>query len=341
MFIPSKTDRSPAIARPEQYVVYGWQRSYFTHKLLAALHFYQAPYRFEAKTSHNADEIRFRSGTHQVPVLHTPENWMIADTTPILYMLDARFPARRMFPKGALGIVTQVVEEYFDEWIARTTVHWRWNYPENHRLLALDAAQGDNEAAAALIVWGGKVCRATGVSSAVQQRAAEAEYIRMLEAARQQLTQTAYLLGDRPSAVDCIVLAGLRAHFLYDPAPNRALRNRFADIVLWTEQNADSWEGTGNWADLPQPTSFVHFVLSEMKDTYARFALGNRDALHNGAKAFVASIYGEDVSYLARPYIEQSRRMIVQRIADELTEEQQRHLRTWLDGYGLNEVFSA
>lgn len=148
-------------------------------------------------------------------MLRTPENWMIADTTPLLQLLDSRFPSRRLFPPGPLGILTHIVEEYFDEWIARTTVHWRWNYPEHHELLAMDAAR---EIAQQLITWGGKVCRATGVSSEIQQRAAEAEYHRIMEAAEAQLGQT--LLGERPTAVDCIVLAGLRAHFLYDPVPD-------------------------------------------------------------------------------------------------------------------------
>ncbi|MEL6545994.1 MAG: hypothetical protein AAFQ82_15290, partial [Myxococcota bacterium] len=83
---------------------------YFTHKLMAALRFYGADWRFTKKSKINAEEVRIRSGTHQIPVLHTPENWMIADTTPILHMLDGRFPERRMFPEGALGVLAQIVE---------------------------------------------------------------------------------------------------------------------------------------------------------------------------------------------------------------------------------------
>ena len=107
----------------------------------------------------NEQEIRLRSGTHQVPVLHTSQDWMIADTTPIIMMLDSRFPHRRMFPLGALGVIVHVLEDYFDEWIARTTVHWRWNYPENHQLLAMDVANNNIEEAEKLIAWGSRVCR--------------------------------------------------------------------------------------------------------------------------------------------------------------------------------------
>ncbi len=263
---------------------------------------------------------------------------MIADTTPLLQLLDGRNPRRRLFPAGPDGIRVQILEEYFDEWIARTTVHWRWNYPENHELLSMDAAHGDREAAQTLVTWGSKVCRATGVSSEIQQRAAEEEYHRIMAAAEEQLGKTAYLLGDRPTAVDCIVLAGLRAHFLYDPAPKRALEGRYARVLHWCREAADQWAGQGELEDLGENT-FSAFVREEMANTYAAFAVGNRQALSNGDKAFVVPMYGEDVSYLARPYIEQSRRMIADRIAAELDEDAQRSLRDWLGSAALVDCF--
>ena len=341
MFTPLKDAVNPQLKTPDHYVVYGWQRSYFTHKLMAALTFYGADWSFAAKTQANEAEIRFRSGTHQIPVLHTPENWMIADTTPLLQLLDLRFPGREMFPEGDMGMVVHMLEEYFDEWLARTTVHWRWNYPENHKLLSMDAAQGNREGAARLIEWGAKVCRATGVSSETQQRAAEEEYHRIMAAAEQQLQSTAFLLGDRPTAVDCIVLAGLRAHFLYDPAPRRELIDRYPLVVDWVNTKADQWSGDGALAPLPDCTPFVHVILSEMANTYRHFALANKSALASGDKAFVIPMYGEEVSYLSRPYIEKSRRMLAERYRHLCADGCQHSFDTLSDSYGLAELFTV
>ncbi|MEM6732368.1 MAG: glutathione S-transferase family protein, partial [Myxococcota bacterium] len=273
--------------RPDHYVLYGWQRSYFTHKLMAALDYYRAQWSYADKTTDNAEELRLRSGTHQVPVLHTPEGWMLADTTPIMRLLDDRHPTRRLFGTGATGVFVQLLEEYFDEWIARTTVHWRWNYEENHELLAMDAAHGNPELAQSLIVWGGKVCRATGVDSERQQRSAEEEYHRIMASAEEQLQRTPFLLGDRPTAVDCIVLAGLRAHFLFDPAPKRVLYTRYPNVVRWTETDSKAWDGKGELAEYKSCTPFAEFILSEMKTTYAPFVRANRDAIAGSKKAFV------------------------------------------------------
>ena len=120
----------PASSPPE-YVIHGIPRSLFTRKLQAAFDFYGLPHRSEARGTGVDDAIGKRAATHQIPVLVTPENWVLADTTPILQLLDARVPARRLFPEGSLGVLVHVVEEILDEWVARVMVHYRWHHDAN------------------------------------------------------------------------------------------------------------------------------------------------------------------------------------------------------------------
>ena len=319
------------------YTVYGGKLSYFTRKLEAAMIFYGAD--FEVKSWRDNPLVEKRSGTHQIPVLHTPEDWMIADTTPLLRMLDARFPEREMFPAGELGVLVHVLEEYFDEWIARTMVHYRWHYPESAEFAAPRIGDGDKEIAERVLNWGPRSCRATGTESEQQQRAAEEEYVRMLEAAESQLNETKFLLGDRPTAVDCIVLGGLRAHTYMDPVPKRVVVN-YPTVVEWLASRADTWNGNGDLVAFPDSTSFARTILGEMATTYRPYVLGNRDAQAAGSKAFHAEIYGEDVSYLSRPYPEQSRRMVAAHIAD-LTADERDAVNAWLGEYHLADAFLA
>ena len=317
-----------------RYVVYGGELSYFTRKLEAALTFLGLDFERRPKTPDNREAIEHRSGTHQVPVLHTPENWMIADTTPLVHLLDERVPERRLFPPGPLGILVQVLEEYFDEWIARTMVHYRWHYPASAEFASLRMAAGDPERAASVRQWGPRACRATGTDSAHQQQEAEREYQRILAAMEQQLGETAFLLGDRPTAVDCVLLGGLRAHTNMDPDP-KAVTAGYPRVIEWCERRADDWDGGGELAPFPESTPFARFVLGEMVETYQPFVLANRDAQASGAKAFHVETYGEDVSYLSRPYPEASRQMILDRIGHALDAEERKAVRVWLVGAGL------
>jgi glutathione S-transferase len=324
----------------QPYIVYGNELSYFTRKLEAALIFYGAPFEMRTKEPAVAAAVESRSGTHQVPVLHTPENWMIADTTPLIDLLDGRFPFRRLFPTGPLGVLCHVVEEYFDEWIARTMVHYRWHYPESAEFASVRMARGQSEVAARMRDWGPRACRATGTDSPHQQRAAEAEYVRILDAIDAQLRSTRYLLGDRPTAVDCIVLGGLRAHTNMDPVPRRTTA-AYPRILAWSDGGADAWDGTGELAPFPESTPFARFVLAEMVGTYQAYALGNAAAQQAGAKAFHVATFGEDVSYLSRPYPEQSRQMIRDRIARRLTPAARRATLDWLSATGLFDCFGV
>ncbi len=321
------------------YILYGGPLSYFTRKLEAALNFYGIDYVLEGKTPDNRAEVEGRSGTHQVPVLKTPENWMLADTTPIMRLLDGRFPERRLFPEGPLGVLVHIVEEYFDEWVARVMVHWRWHYERSAEFASMKIANGNAEAARTVREWGPRACRATGTASEQQQRAAEAEYVRVLEAMEAQLASTPYMLGDRPTAVDCVLLGGLRAHTNMDPDPKAVVAD-YPKVVAWCEGGADGWDGSGSLAPFPQSTPFARFVLTEMASTYRPFILANREAGSAGAKAFSANIYEEDVSYLCRPYPEQSRQMIVDRIRHELTAEERDGVGTWLAEIGLADCFA-
>ena len=321
------------------YRIYGGELSYFTRKLEAALIFYGAPFEMLDKNEHDAQHIEARSGTHQVPVLQTPENWMIGDTTPLMRLLDDRFPDRRMFPEGPLGILVQVVEEFFDEWIARTMVHYRWHYPESAQFASLKMARGVPGIAERVRDWGPRACRATGTESGRQRQACEEEYGRILVAAERQLKETAFLLGDRPTAVDAVVLGSLRGHTNMDPDPKKVVAG-YPQVVEWAENRADQWDGGGELAGFPDSTPFARSILAEMVSTYQLYVLGNRDAQAAGAKAFHAEIYGEDVSYLSRRYPEQSRRMILARI-DVLSIAERSTVKAWLERAGLDDCFGA
>ena len=322
------------MAIPDTYVLYGGELSYFTRKLESALRFYGASFEFRNKGKYNPQDIEHRSGTHQVPVLQTPENWMIGDTTPLMHMLDERFPKRRMFPAGALGIAVHVLEEYFDEWIARTMVHYRWHYEESAVFASEIMGGGNAEAAARVRNWGPRACRATGTDSENQQRACEEEYVRILAAMESQLAETPFMLGHRPTALDCVLLGGLIAHTWNDPDPKRVTVN-YPRVVQWCEGAAFEWQGGGDLAPFPELTRFATFVLEEMRSTYQPYVLGNKAAQAAGAKAFHAHIYGEDVSYLSRSYPEQARRMVTHRLQHNLSARERTQALAWLEEAGL------
>ena len=65
--------------------------SMFTRKLEAQLRYQHIPYQWEIKSRQNTDGINTRAGTHFIPVLKTPDGWLINDTISIGPLLQDRF----------------------------------------------------------------------------------------------------------------------------------------------------------------------------------------------------------------------------------------------------------
>jgi glutathione S-transferase len=301
--------------------------------------FYGLPHRIEPRGTGVADSLGQRAGTHQIPVLETPENWVLADTTPILQLLDARVPARRLFPAGPLGVLVHVVEEILDEWVARVMVHYRWHYVENTQYV-LEQFMGkrfsEEEAMAHPVAqWGPRACRATGTELPAQRKSAEAEYLSLMDALESQLSRTAFALGDRPTAVDTILLAGLHAHTNADPIPDLST---YARVLSWAEGGAAEapWpDAEDALADFRESTPLARHVLRIGREQYAPFVEANAAALDAGAKSFEIETYGETTSYLTRPYPEQSRRLLQTHIRDQLSDAERSEVSGWLEDVGL------
>ena len=329
------------------YTLYGSSRSYFTKKLESALIFYGVPWKRIPKGPDNTQLVETRSATHQIPVLQTPENWMINDTTPIISMMDARYPLRRLVPTGPLGVLVHLVEEFLDEWLSRTMVHYRWNYQESAKVV-VKAMLGEVIPDATpeviemmepnLFTFGKKACRANGLESDLQKQKCEEEYEGILAEAQKQLSQTAYLLGDRPSVVDAIFLGGLKAHMYVDPAP-REMLEKYPGLIDWLTNKADNWDGSGELLPFPDSSDFAQYILKLMKETYLKYMLANTQAVNQGDKAFVTEMYGEEVSYKRLDYREESRQMVIRRITYQLNDGERETVKQWITKIGLDKAF--
>ncbi|MGE0486507.1 MAG: glutathione S-transferase family protein [Gammaproteobacteria bacterium] len=324
---------------PAEYVVHGAPISLFTRKLEAALAFKGIAYRFEIKDEARGAALEARAGTHQVPVLETPDGWWVADSTPQIRWLDALHPLMPMFPPGPAGVLVHLLEDVLDEWVSRVMVHYRWHDDDNtrHIVSALSGREVDLGTARAhpLATWGLRACRATGTASVTAQQSAGREYLGLVEALETQLAQTPYALGELPTAVDCALLGGLRAHTLPDPHPDLSMYPR---VNAWAAAG-HAWPGRGSLPPFPATTRFGEHLLELAREHYGPFMAANRAARADGRKAFVVDTYGEPVSYLARAYPERARRMIGERIEHTLTAAEQREVRAWLGACGLAHCF--
>ncbi len=183
--------------------------------------------------------------------------------------------------------------------------------------------------------WGPRACRATGTGEPAQQLAAEREYTGMLDALEIQLGSTCYALGDRPTAVDAMILGGLRAHTNADPIPDLS---GYARVLAWEEACQAGWDGKGELAPFPHSTPFAQHMLAIARQEYKTFVYANGRALAAGDKFFEIETYGETTSYLAREYPKRSRRILHAQGFDTLNEQDSEQVLKWLKAEELSDI---
>jgi glutathione S-transferase len=328
------------------YTIYGFELSYFTRKMEAAFRLHGVPFEGRSKTVLNWRRLERGSGSRLVPVVKLPDGRLVADSTPIIERLDTLKPERRLFPGGPAGVLVRLVEEWLDEWFPRSVIHYRWQYPECSDFagdaLTREAAPwvpafARRHLRRRIVGWGEGVCRHQGLDRELQKRAVEEEAQRVWAGLDEQLRRTPYAMGDRPTAVDAVLLGALRGHYLQDPIPRRIM-DRFTRVLEW-EPGADTWDGSGEIAPFPEGTDFARMILGEMSGAYRAFILANARALERGERNFEVRLHGEELSLRSRKYSEKSRRMLRSQLEQGLKSSDRTLVADWLAENSLDDVF--
>ncbi|KNC81352.1 hypothetical protein SARC_06326 [Sphaeroforma arctica JP610] len=312
----------------DEYVLYGSELSVYSQKVESALRFGRFNYKYETFSLSKRQAVQNRSGTHKIPQLKTPNNWIISDSTPVLKYLDG-YSATPMFPTGPTGIVVYLIEEFLDEWNVRNIGCLRWANDVSamysvqmlvHELVSdwwpywLFKSYIMNY----LLNFGMKVNRAFGVSTESQERLCEVKARELLVHLNDQLQTTKFALGNKPCAVDASLIGWLRSCILDDPygkslvADLNEVRNYGQlgdDPSFWTDDG-----GLGKLVAFPKTTTFANYCLIQMGGAYRRFALNNRKAVNDRAKSFMSVVKREEISFKTKTYTEKSRRMLARHI---------------------------
>ncbi|MEC7947621.1 MAG: glutathione S-transferase family protein [Myxococcota bacterium] len=276
----------------------------FTRKLEAQLRYQAVPHRWRFKTLERGPELETRAQTRFIPLLETPDGWLLHDTIALGPMLDARFRAVPVIPttpaqRGACF----VLEDFFNHWFPRHALHARWCHPrdvasagrgfaanlilDQSQDVPLTAAQRSEFAGfgqTMVDTFGASACEVQGAGPD-QAAAIKADFDRIVDLLGVHFRHHPFLLGGRACLADFIVVGTFVAHFLRDPEPRSWLGTRAAALEayvdrVWTADNDGAWlEGDALPGSL-QP------LFSHARDHYQRFAQASIEAAARGDRTF-------------------------------------------------------
>jgi glutathione S-transferase len=278
-----------------EYQLIGSELSFFTRKLEAQLRCQQIPWRYLFKTEERKAELEAKAGTHFIPLLMTPDKWLIHDTIAIGPMLSERFRERAVVPDTPLQrACCYILEDAFNHWLGRSCVHSRWCYPDNvdwvgprfGANMVLDRSIDEPLSAAELELlapigpmmyegFGKNACEVNGVA-ADQAVAVRGDFNNLLAALSVHLADNDFLLGDRPCLADFALAGASKAHFICDPEPQSWLGEHRDMLYQYTERFFGDWqENLAHWPADDQVPDSLATLLDYLQGSYYQAATAN------------------------------------------------------------------
>lgn len=229
------------------YILYGTDHSYFTAKIRPYLRYKGIPYK--EKLSSLLAFQRFiipRTGTRFIPVVHTPDDIVVQDTTDIIDFLEQRFPDKSVYPDTPKQkLVALLFELYGDEWFTLPAMHYRWSYlkqQQNYVYEAFGDVAGIKLPAPIKRLVGKEVSKPfkgalkpLGISDKTIP-AIEAWYDEFLSSFNDHLARHDYLLGSRPCIGDFALAGPMYAHMWRDPVPSEKIRLAAPYVEAWLKR---------------------------------------------------------------------------------------------------------
>jgi glutathione S-transferase len=289
-----------------EYQLVGSEMSFFTRKLEAQLRFQQIPWRYVFKTQERKAELEARADTHFIPLLITPDKWLIHDTIAIGPMLSDRFRERPVVPDTPLQrACCYILEDAFNHWLGRVCVHSRWCYPDNitwvgarfgaNMILdrSIDEPFSEEELEQLASIgpmmhqgFGQKVCEVNGVGPD-QASAVRGDFRIMLEALDTHFADNQFLLGNRPCLADFALAGASKAHFVCDPEPKSWLGEYSNMLHEYTRRFFGDWQGElAPWPANDQVPDTLPAVLDYLQGSYYQSAPANIAAGLAGEKYY-------------------------------------------------------
>jgi len=280
----------------EPFTLFLHDVSYYSGKMEMYLRYKGVP--FKRKTLCAADNYNIlykNTGVMKVPAISAANGEWLRDTTPMIDWFEKLYPESSVMPdEPALHFISKLIEDYADEWLWRPAMYYRWWYDKDNlgQRIARDAMHDlpfPKWLSAKIIIrrQTNLFMKKDGITSRTRGHVEET-YLKNLNSLQKILSQTPYLLGNRPSLVDYGYMGPMFRHFFCDPTPSGIMIEKAPAVYSWV---ARMWNARAcNHDQTSKLKGFSsagwHLVLKDICMTYLPFLYANDMAFRKNKKKF-------------------------------------------------------
>ncbi|MBI3782450.1 MAG: glutathione S-transferase [Deltaproteobacteria bacterium] len=227
------------MSKNESFRFYAAEVSYFSGKVRPIFRYKGIPYEeIDPTPQVYRDVIEPRTGLRFIPIVVTPEDQTLQDTSEILDALEARFPNPPVYPTTPVQrVVAYLIEVYADEFMVLPAMHYRWSFTESEAKARADFAKasGNPETASKFADRMKGMIPLLGVTPE-SGPAIEAHLRELLDILSAHFAHHDFLFGSRMSLGDLALMGPLYAHLYLDAVPGRLLSETAPRVCAWIER---------------------------------------------------------------------------------------------------------
>jgi len=285
---------------PSHYRIFGAEMSPYSVKVRSYFRYKAIPHEWVVRSSRTEAEFQAHAKIQIVPMVITPDETAVQDSTPILEHVEARHPDPSIHPTDpTLAFISAMLEEFGDEWGNKWMFHYRWAREVDQLCSAGRIARGmmpdaDDESVATMTAMIAKrmVGRVWFVGSSEQNAPfIESTFREALLQLDAHLADRPYLFGARPAFGD-FALWGQLYEAWTDPTPGAMVEGLGHNVLAWIHRML--WpraEGDfETWASL-EPT-LLPFLARNVGALFLPWTLANAAAIVEGREEFTVDLGG-------------------------------------------------
>ena len=233
---------------PETLRVIGMEMSPYSVKLRSYLRYKQIPFEWIARNRSTEALFQKHAKVQLIPLVLFSDQDAMQDSTPIIERLEAENPEPSIHPpEPAARFVSELLEEYGDEWCNKLMFQYRWGPKEDARSAASRIAslmlpkyplRALRHIMVPIMIRRMVPRMAFAGANETNAPHLERSWFRTVELLEAHLADRPYLFGSRPAFGDFGIWGNLSQAYS-DPSCGKHLNSKAPAVVRWIEKMAD------------------------------------------------------------------------------------------------------
>jgi glutathione S-transferase len=302
----------------EHYRIFGAELSPYSVKIRSYFRYKQIPHQWIVRKPGSEEEYKKYAKIPIIPLVVTPEEESLQDSTPIIEAMEQRFAKPSIHPQDPVcQFVSTLIEEFGDEWGNKWMFHLRWARDEDcmsagGRIAALNAP-GADEATRITIreqiighMKGRVFFVGSNAQTAPQIEQSFSDGIKLLD---DHLRDRAYLFGGKPCFADFGLWGQVYCAWT-DPTGSALIEANAPHLLDWIHRmlwptDVGEYE---HWESLA--ATLMPFITDQIGELFAPWTVANTAAMIAGEEEFTVQLKGQSYSQKPQKYHVKSLRVL-------------------------------